>query len=285
VRRVLRLLELRADQEAIRLVRDHLADPARRANALEVLDNELDPPLRPLVMPFVDEVPEDERARRAAALVRDVPEPEPFLRHMCHPNPYVVAVALDALARANDPAATDEAARLFTHADPLVREVAALALGKPKETGMYSTLEKVLLLKRAHILARISGEDLAALAKVAEPQVYAPGEFILKEGDTSDALYIIVRGKVSIVREGQQVAELGEGETLGEMAVLDRQTRSASAVALEETETLWIGNEEFYEILHEQVEIAEGVIRTLANRLWETTTELGKLKHARERRG
>ncbi len=144
---------------------------------------------------------------------------------------------------------------------------------------MYSTLEKVLLLKRAHILARISGEDLAALAKVAEAQIYATGEFILREGESADALHIVVRGTVGIIREGIQVAVLGAGETLGEMAVLGRETRSASAVALEETETLWIGNEEFYEILHEQVEIAEGVIRMLSDRLRETTTELGKLKH------
>jgi len=43
---------------------------------------------------------------------------------------------------------------------------------------------------------------------------------------------------------------------------------------------LWIGNEEFYEILHEQVEIAEGVIRMLSARLRDTTAELGDLKAA-----
>ena len=53
------------------------------------------------------------------------------------------------------------------------------------------------------------------------------------------------------------------------MAVLDEVPRSATATAAEETEVLRIGSEEFYEILHEQVEIAEGVIRMLTRRLRE----------------
>jgi CRP-like cAMP-binding protein len=51
------------------------------------------------------------------------------------------------------------------------------------------------------------------------------------------------------------------------MAVLDNAPRAATMVALEETEVLRIGSEEFYEVLHEQVEIAEGVIRMLVSRL------------------
>jgi CRP-like cAMP-binding protein len=55
------------------------------------------------------------------------------------------------------------------------------------------------------------------------------------------------------------------------MAVLDAGPRSATVVADEETEALRIGSEEFYEVLHEQVELAEGVIRVLTQRLRTTT--------------
>jgi CRP-like cAMP-binding protein len=50
--------------------------------------------------------------------------------------------------------------------------------------------------------------------------------------------------------------------------------RSATATALEDTEVLWVASEEFYEILHEQVEIAEGVIRILTARLRSATEKL-----------
>jgi CRP/FNR family transcriptional regulator/CRP/FNR family cyclic AMP-dependent transcriptional regulator len=56
------------------------------------------------------------------------------------------------------------------------------------------------------------------------------------------------------------------------MSVLDAQPRSATVRALEETLTLVIGSEEFYEVLQEQSEIAEGVIRLLCGRLREANT-------------
>ena len=132
---------------------------------------------------------------------------------------------------------------------------------------MYSTVEKILLLKSAPVFERVPGEDLAPLARVAEVEVYAPDQVITREGERGDALYIIVRGRVRISHTGGELAVLGPGETVGEMSVLDDAPRSATSTALEETEVLRIGSEEFYEILHEEVEIAEGVIRVLCDRL------------------
>ncbi len=317
VRRILRILELRYDPDPLRLVRDHLADPKRRANALEVLDTLLDAPLRPLVMPFLDDVPVPEQLRRAAALVPAPPAPPEFLRLHCrHPNPYVVLLALDALARRADQVGGEEGAALLAHADPLVREgalravVAAAPAGSaaavarllhdpdrivarlaqtllarlegraPMEDGMYSTVEKILFLKSAPVFERVSGEDLAPLARVAEVETASPGEAIFKEGELGDALYVIVRGRVTISQEGAAIATLGPGEAFGEMSVLDTAPRSATATAEEECEVLRIGSEEFYEILHEQVEIAEGVIRMLSGRLREADAAIGRQRRS-----
>jgi HEAT repeat protein len=267
--RVLAILELRYDRHTLRLVRDRMRHAARRANALEVLDTLLDPPLRPLVMPFMDEGPPETRLKRAAEIVGQVPEPIEFLREQCrHQNPYVVLLALDALRRHDGAVAADLAATLLNHPEPLVREGALLAAGRPLPEGqMYSTLEKVLLLKRAPLFERVAGEDLAPLARVAETERLNLGDTLFKEGDVADALFLIVRGRVRVERGGREVAVLGAGEALGEMAVLDRVPRSATATALEETEVLCIASDEFYESLHEQSEIAEGVIRIMCQRL------------------
>lgn len=61
-------------------------------------------------------------------------------------------------------------------------------------------------------------------------------------------------------------------------AVLDAEPRSASATALEDTEVLRIGSEAFYEVLREQVEIAEGVIRLLSQRLREANLAIESAK-------
>jgi ATP/ADP translocase/HEAT repeat protein len=306
VRRVLRILELRYDPEPMALVRERVFDPGRRANALEVLDTLLDAPLRPLVMPFLDDVPMPERLRKAGTLVPPAPPPPEFLRRHCrHPNPYVVLLALDALARRADPVGGDEGKRALGHRDPLAREGAlhAVAAADPAgapplirplladpdptvarhaaralarlegraipEDPLYATVEKILFLKSAPVFQRVSGEDLAALARVAEVETFAAGQTVFHEGDLGDALYVLVRGTIGIESGGERLATLGPGDAFGEMAVLDEVPRSGTAVVETEAEVLRIGSEEFYEILHEQVEIAEGVIRMLTRRLRE----------------
>ena len=96
---------------------------------------------------------------------------------------------------------------------------------------------------------------------------HAHGEAVFAEHDTADALYVIIRGRVKIHRGDEQLASLGPGEPFGEMAALDGSPRSASATATEDSELLRIDSDEFYEVLHEQVELAEGIIRTLIARL------------------
>jgi len=311
---VLRILELRYDPEPMALVRERVFDPGRRANALEVLDTLLDAPLRPLVMPFLDEVPMRERLRKAGTLVPATPPPAEFLRRHCrHPNPYVVLLALDALASRADPVGGEEGKRALSHPDPLVREGAlrAVAAADPggaaslirplltdpdptvarhaaralarlegnaiAEDPLYSTVEKILFLKTAPVFAHVSGDDLAALARVAEVETFSPGQHVFREGDRGDALYVVVRGRIGIESGGERLATLGSCEAFGEMAVLDEVPRSGTAVVEEETEVLRIGSEEFYEILHEQVEIAEGVIRMLTRRLREADAVIQKL--------
>ncbi len=315
VRRVLRILELRYDPEPMALVRECVFDPGRRANALETLDTLLDPPLRPLVMPFLDDLPMAERLRKAGTLVPATPPPAEFLRRHCrHPNPYVVLLALDALARRADPVGGDEGKRALTHPDPLAREGALHAVaaadpagapalirplltdpdptvarhaaralarleGRPiPEDPLYATVEKILFLKSAPVFERVTGEDLAALARVAEVETFASGQTVFHEGDMGDALYVVVRGRIGIESGGERLATLGPGEAFGEMAVLDEVPRSGTAVVEEEAEVLRIGSEEFYEILHEQVEIAEGVIRMLTRRLRDADAVIQKLR-------
>lgn len=317
MRRILRILELRFDPEPLGLVREHLLEPSRRANSIEVLDTLLDPPLRPLVMPFLDDVSNAERIRKAGSFVPPPPEPAEFLRLHCrHTNPYVVHLALDALAKHGAPEAGQEAGPALEHPEPLVREAGIYALaaaegraavprltpllhdpdrvvaqhaaavlarldGAPQpEVPMYSTVEKILFLKSAPVFARLSGEDVAPLARMAEVVTFATGERIFTEGEMGDALYVVVRGKVRILRGRTTLATLGAGEAFGEMAVLDEVPRSATADAEEEVELLRIGSEEFYEMLHEQVEIAEGVIRMLTHRLREADSQIKEMRRS-----
>jgi ATP/ADP translocase/HEAT repeat protein len=300
LRRVLRILELRYDRAALRLVRNVIDRGGGRANAIEVLDSLVEPPLRELVLPFFDSGSEAELLERAGTLVPELPTPEDFLvEQIGHPNPYVAALALDALVRGGSPRASEQARRALAHVDPLVREQAlrgmagcgdpeataraaamihdpdrivarvAQTIAQHKDARMASPLEKIITLKSTPLFSRVAAEDLATLARHAEERSYAAGERIVSEGELGDEFYLLVRGEATVTRGDQQIGKLGPGDAFGELAVLDAGPRNTTVTAVVETEVLAITSEEFYEILYEQAEIAEGVIRMLVKRIRE----------------
>lgn len=89
--------------------------------------------------------------------------------------------------------------------------------------------------------------------------VFQPGQVIFREGDTSQEAYRILRGRVeiSIVADGKPVilAQLGEGDIFGEMAMVDERPRSASAQSLEVTECEVLTPENFNDLVLQRPEV------------------------------
>lgn len=132
---------------------------------------------------------------------------------------------------------------------------------------MLSTVEKVLALKRIPLFDHIPGEELARIARIAQEIYFDAGETFIIEGDIGDSLYLLIEGKVSVHRAKKQVTELGANQAVGEMAILDSEPRSASVTAVTPVTALKIEREDFYDIMAERAEIAQGVIRILTQRL------------------
>ncbi len=132
---------------------------------------------------------------------------------------------------------------------------------------MLSTVEKVLFLKSIDLFSQIPGEDLAQVALIATEEAREQGEEIFAEGEAGDALYLVLDGKVRVHRGDRQIAELGERECFGEMAILDASPRSATVTAVTDTNLLKISREDFQEIMSEKPEIALGIIKVLSHRL------------------
>lgn len=132
---------------------------------------------------------------------------------------------------------------------------------------MLSTVEKVLFLKSIDLFSQIPGEDLAQVALIATEEAREQGEEIFAEGEAGDALYLVLDGQVRVHRGDRMIAELGERECFGEMAILDASPRSATVTAVQDTNLLKISREDFQEIMSEKPEIALGIIRVLSQRL------------------
>ncbi len=142
-------------------------------------------------------------------------------------------------------------------------------------TTMISTVEKVLYLKNVELFNEIPAEELTSIAKVAHVRAFQEDEFLIRQGDPGKNLYIITSGIVNVLKEGSSVTKLEEGDVLGEMSLLMESTASADCVAETDVQTLELNQEDFLGFLYEGYpEIALGLIKVLAQRLEQTTSQL-----------
>lgn len=134
---------------------------------------------------------------------------------------------------------------------------------------MRLTIQKVLLLKSVKIFASIENESLAKLASVLEEVEASRGDTLQIEDEISTSLYIIIDGKFRVIRQGKTLAELERGEVFGHTLMLYPQPSPYTVVALDDATVFRLDQDEFYNVLSEDVEIARGVITNLTQRLEE----------------
>ena len=135
------------------------------------------------------------------------------------------------------------------------------------------TLERIILLRDVPIFADLSPEDLKQIADIAREQ-WLPAEAVLcRAGDEGSTMYIIVSGKVRVLKdvdgEERDLAVRGEGDFVGEMAIIESAPRMATLRALGEVRLLVIDGEAFNAILRDRPEVSISVMKTLSRRLRE----------------
>lgn len=96
---------------------------------------------------------------------------------------------------------------------------------------------------------------------------FSAGEVIFKEGDPGDTMYIVQKGEVDISFEGKLLDSVGPDGVFGEMALVDSQARSASAIAKTECKVVVLDEESFKRHVHRTPFFAVQVMRVLAYRL------------------
>lgn len=134
---------------------------------------------------------------------------------------------------------------------------------------MLTVLEKVKLLLSIDILAQSTSEELAYIAAIAEEEEYPPGAVIFRAGDPADAMFVVLAGRIQMLREGSGGLELevGPAEAIGAWALFDDQPRALTAAALDACRLLRIDREEFFELLSDHVGITQGIFKNLVRRI------------------
>jgi diguanylate cyclase (GGDEF)-like protein len=113
------------------------------------------------------------------------------------------------------------------------------------------------------------------LVTQATEEVFTAGHIVIHQGEPSASPYVVLSGQVRIVQAtcesqfaGQGLAEFGYGEIFGELGTLIEQPRSATVVAVEHTRCLALSPERFMQVIRQSPELAIGVLRMIALRLY-----------------
>ena len=119
----------------------------------------------------------------------------------------------------------------------------------PAANAGLSFLERVRLLQSTSLFAQTPENVLGSIVPIMREVSFAPEAEIFVEGSRGTSLFIICAGEVGIVRHGQPLATFGPGEFFGELALLDAEPRSATAVALAPVRAYRIDQEDFYDVM------------------------------------
>ena len=130
-----------------------------------------------------------------------------------------------------------------------------------------------------------SGLDAASLESVGRgmrARRFRRGEVIFHQGDPGDALFIVRGGAIKILLPSETgdeaiLATLRPGDVFGELALLDGAPRSATAVALEPTETLILPRDQFRELLATEPAIRDALLASIAGELRRLTNHVEEL--------
>ena len=129
-----------------------------------------------------------------------------------------------------------------------------------RKQGETRTLVK--LLSKCDLLRHMPPQEIEDLLPAVKQRRGAAGEVLFRAGDPGDALFVVAKGRVQIKAEsGSNIAELGDGETFGEMALLSGGARTATAVPASNVELLQIDRADFDRMLAHDGQLARAVQR------------------------
>ena len=138
------------------------------------------------------------------------------------------------------------------------------------------------LLRNVPIFSELSDADVATLARVATRRRYPKDTVVFFENEEGDFFFMILEGRIKVTILGDDGREiilsvLSAGDFFGEMALLDNEPRSATAIAIEESELLSLHRTDFQNVISDNKAIMSALIKILTARLRRANHQISTL--------
>lgn len=127
------------------------------------------------------------------------------------------------------------------------------------------------VLVKVPLLAQLDDKARRRVSELATRRLFGSGEYIIRQGDSATALYIMLRGQVQVERETdgavEVLRELGPYAFFGEVALLEDTERTASVKTLKETECLLLPFWQFKVLVEQYPQVTDAILREVIHRL------------------
>ncbi|HEX2173764.1 MAG TPA: cyclic nucleotide-binding domain-containing protein [Dehalococcoidia bacterium] len=143
--------------------------------------------------------------------------------------------------------------------------------------------ELLQVLSTVHIFRGIPPDVIAEIAEHGRLLRFPRGSGIVRQGDASESLYVILKGHARVERSHPQIirpvllASLGPGDVAGEMGILDNEPRSATVLAETDVEALEIPGVILGRLIVQRPDLGAALLKILSRRLRSTDDLLAKL--------
>ena len=129
------------------------------------------------------------------------------------------------------------------------------------------------ILSSVPIFSRLEARDIKRLAKLCVPRAFTAGDTVIEEGAMGLGMFVMISGRVGVFKQSASgkvaLGHMEEGDVLGEIALIDDQPRSASAVAVTDTECLLLTRDSFETLVKKEPDVAWCIVPVLADRIRE----------------
>jgi hypothetical protein len=268
----------------------------RQANALEILDNSIARPTYQGLQALLSLAPPAEKERTFDRLLGPLLAPGPIVEtivergetafsdwtvraalelwqptaatvpalspHLRSPSPLVRESAFGILARLSSQQPT-----LYQQLHAAHQTLDTLYMSHAATTSHISAAERVAVLQQTALFAETPENVLSSIVPIMHEVSFGAGQQIFAKGDLGASLFIVYEGLVGVFNGPQQLATFSKGDFFGELALLDAEPRSASAVAQGAVTAFRLDQEDFYDVMEERGEVLRNIMKVLCQRL------------------
>lgn len=285
------LLAMLYDTRSIQLVKENIESGTTEGitYAVELLDVFLSEQLKQRIIPVLDEISDEERIKRLDIFYPRVKLDSRLVlkfiinRDFTQSNRWTKACVLYQIGNQHiEDFKLDLIAQLF-NPDLLIREVAAFALWQidPKEyndnskrlgtakkkelddivlTERLSRFSKVLFFMKVNVFEGVPGITLTYLADISVELSFRKGDTMTLDETVNNDFLVVVGGEVDLYQKGAFAATFTSGEFIGEMLAMPNFVSTNLVIAKTDVTLLKINKDQFYELLSDNVKLADRVI-------------------------